>query len=117
MATDTSLRRFLQHVLPRGLQKVRYYGWMSSRQKQVLQKLKLLLGDVPCDDLVKKAEASRQFTCPKCGRPMQVVGVLAPVRPANLDDCGVNTSHFGGERQNLLFGAGGEKHPEWRINE
>ena len=32
-------------------------------------------------------------------------------------DCGVNTSHFGGERQNLLFGAGGEEHLEWRINE
>jgi len=69
----------LQHVLPRGLQKVRYYGWMSSRQKQVLLKLKLLLGDVPCDDLIKKAELSRKFTCPKCGRPMQMVGVLAPV--------------------------------------
>ena len=79
------IRRFLQHVLPRGLQKVRYYGWMSSRQKQVLLKLKLLLGDVPCDDLIKKAEASRKFTCPKCGRPMQVVGVLAPVSPANRE--------------------------------
>jgi len=103
-------------VLPRGLQKVRYYGWMSSRQKQILQKHKLLLGDVPCDELIKKAEASRQFTCPKCGRPMQVVGVLAPVRPANLGDCGVNTSHFGGGRQKLFFGTDDKKRPDRSTN-
>lgn len=72
------VRRFLQHVLPRGLQKVRCYGWMSRRQKEILQKLKLLLGDVACDELIKKAEASKAFTCPTCGRPMQVVDVLAP---------------------------------------
>jgi len=85
LPAEEFIRRFLQHVLPRGLQKVRYYGWMSSRQKQVLLTLKLLLGDVPCDEMIKKTEASRKFTCPKCGRPMQVVGVLAPVRPANLE--------------------------------
>ena len=82
LPAEEFIRRFLQHVLPRGLQKVRCYGWMSRRQKQVLQKLKLLLGDVPCDELLKNAAESRPFTCPKCGRPMQVIGVLAPQRRA-----------------------------------
>lgn len=80
LPAEEFIRRFLQHVLPRGLQKVRYYGWMSHRQKEILKKLKLLLGDVPCDDLLKKAQASRPFTCPKCGRPMQRIGVIPPVK-------------------------------------
>lgn len=84
LPAEEFIRRFLQHVLPRGLQKVRYYGWMSHRQKEILQKLKLLLGDVPCDDLLKKAYASRPFCCPKCGRPMQQIGVLAPVKDQAL---------------------------------
>ena len=80
LPAEEFIRRFLQHVLPRGLQKVRYYGWMSHRQKEILQKLKLLLGDVPCDDLLKKAQASRPFICPKCGRPMQRIGLLSPAK-------------------------------------
>jgi Putative transposase/Transposase zinc-binding domain len=82
LPAEEFIRRFLQHVLPRGLQKVRYYGWMSHRQKEILQKLKLLLGDVPCDELLKKARTSRPFTCPKCGRPMQRIGVLPPFKDA-----------------------------------
>jgi len=28
------LRRFLQHVLPRGFQRVRYFGWLAPRRPQ-----------------------------------------------------------------------------------
>ncbi len=34
------MRRFLQHVLPAGLQKVRYYGLFSSSKKKKLEKIK-----------------------------------------------------------------------------
>jgi hypothetical protein len=37
------IHRFLQHVLPRGLHKVRYYGLWSPAQQQLLRQLQLLL--------------------------------------------------------------------------
>jgi hypothetical protein len=37
------LRRFLQHVLPRGFQKVRHYGFLSPRSRQHLDALRWLL--------------------------------------------------------------------------
>lgn len=72
------IRRFLQHVLPKGFQKIRYYGWMATKQKQILLKLKLLIGSVPCNDLIEKYNASRDFICPSCGRPMELVSILEP---------------------------------------
>ena len=30
LSADEFIRRFLQHVLPAGLQRVRYYGWLSA---------------------------------------------------------------------------------------
>ena len=43
------IRRFLQHVLPRGFHKVRYYGlWHPSKQKQAKQ-IQLLLSTEPVD--------------------------------------------------------------------
>ena len=42
------MRRFLQHVLPKGLHKVRYYGlWHPSRRKQAARVRQLLLLDQP----------------------------------------------------------------------
>lgn len=37
------LRRFLQHVLPKGFHKVRYYGFLHPTNKVTLQRLQLLL--------------------------------------------------------------------------
>ena len=33
------IRRFLMHVLPRGFQKIRYYGFLNNRYKKVNLKL------------------------------------------------------------------------------
>lgn len=42
------MRRFLQHVLPKGLHKVRYFGlWHPSRREQVARMRQLLLLDRP----------------------------------------------------------------------
>lgn len=37
------LRRFLQHVLPKGFHKVRYYGFLHPANKKTLRRLQLLL--------------------------------------------------------------------------
>jgi hypothetical protein len=37
------MRRFLQHVLPPGFNKVRYYGLLSPTNRHLLRRLQLLL--------------------------------------------------------------------------
>jgi len=39
------LRRYLQHVLPQGFHKVRYYGLLSPRNRTTLKRLQLLLAE------------------------------------------------------------------------
>jgi putative transposase/transposase-like zinc-binding protein len=39
------LRRYLQHVLPQGFHKVRYYGLLSPANRQTLKRLQLLLAE------------------------------------------------------------------------
>jgi hypothetical protein len=71
------IRRFLQHVLPRGLHKVRYYGlWHPARRPlaaRVRQLLSLQTPAPPLDpeaDILRPApEPAQPFrpTCPHCG--------------------------------------------------
>ena len=43
------LRRFLQHVPPRGFHRVRAYGLLHPRHRHTLQRLQLLLNAIPAD--------------------------------------------------------------------
>jgi len=43
MAAEEFIRRFLQHVLPRGFVKVRYYGFLSSAVRPKLLSLRIQL--------------------------------------------------------------------------
>jgi len=63
---------FLQHVLPRGFIKVRYFGFYASSKKHLLEIVKELLAVRP----VKKEQSVRPekiFKCPDCGKPMIAV--------------------------------------------
>lgn len=85
------IARFLQHVLPRGCAKVRYYGiWSSSRSKQ-LHRARALLNTPPSHgalDPISNATLPQQpaparppAPCPHCriGQLIQI-GVLLPQR-------------------------------------
>ena len=76
------LRRFLQHVLPRGFQRVRYYGWLSPAAKRRWQRLQTLLDWRPAE--LQPPPPRPPWLCPHCGEPMRLVGPLAraPPRPA-----------------------------------
>jgi Putative transposase/Transposase zinc-binding domain len=64
------LRRFLQHVLPRGFHKVRYYGlWHPSKREQAARAWLLLILSAPADTvrppgMVRLCDALSQFTEP-----------------------------------------------------
>ena len=87
------LRRFLQHVLPRGFQKVRHYGFLSPRSTIVLEAVRwlvLLFLDrvLPLSGLAREvALPVVSPRCPECGGVMVVVGFApAPARAVAIFD-------------------------------
>ena len=77
------LRRFLQHVLPKGFVKVRYYGLFSPAKRYLLPLIQLWLGrDVLLDnDIISDDDRDLSLSivaCPSCGQPMRW---LREVRP------------------------------------
>jgi hypothetical protein len=87
------LRRFVQHVLPRGFVKVRHYGLLANGQRQarVTACRRLLLvatvaAALPSADPVS-SEPAQPRCCPECGGSRLVYRELAPAgstaRPAD----------------------------------
>ena len=76
LKTDEFIRRFLQHVLPSGFVKVRYYGLFASAHRELLSKAKEILG---CDKVIakKKIKLNGIFKCPQCKKEM-VVAIVIP---------------------------------------
>jgi hypothetical protein len=44
LSAEEFIRRFLLHVLPKGLVRIRYYGWMANRRRQCAALCRELLG-------------------------------------------------------------------------
>ena len=57
------LRRYLQHVLPQGFHKVRYYGLLSPANRFTLKRIQLLLAERS-----RSAQADQEGTQPKTGQ-------------------------------------------------
>lgn len=75
------MRRFLQHVLPKGFIKVRYYGLFSSGKKILLEIVKKLLGVMLSGDRKSgKIKRSGQMLCPVCHSAMFYMNELKPSR-------------------------------------
>jgi hypothetical protein len=81
LRAEEFIRRFLQHVLPKGFQKVRYYGLFRASQRPRLALARRLLGlPEPADthqaDLTAPQPRPRPpdpplIRCPTCGQPMR----------------------------------------------
>lgn len=77
------IRRFLQHVLPTGFMKIRYYGFMNPNCKIPLQRMGGLIElsygfavDLP----VSEIEPVRRSICPSCGGLLKLRLVLPPLK-------------------------------------
>ncbi len=85
LAADEFLRRFLQHVLPRGFIKVRYYGLFAPRNRALLQTARTLLGRPPGPPSrppkTHRPDRRPPDVCPTCRRPMTLVGLLRRAPP------------------------------------
>jgi hypothetical protein len=80
------LRRFLQHVLPKGFPRIRYFGWLANRRRgRLLPHCRVLLN--------QPAEAAPTLTgpesavqrCPKCGGPMRIIERLTAEEIAHAE--------------------------------
>ncbi|MBV8834416.1 MAG: transposase [Acidobacteriaceae bacterium] len=61
------LRRFLQHVLPKGLPRIRYFGWLANRHRRELLPLcRTLLAAATLPPNANLADTA-VWRCPACG--------------------------------------------------
>jgi hypothetical protein len=88
LGAEDFIHRFLQHVLPKGFVKVRYYGLFSPGKRQTLAALRQRLTEnvealpveSPEEHSTSKASdtVARSHVCPVCGHPMQPGPFLYP---------------------------------------
>ena len=71
VSADEFLRRFLLHVLPKGLVRIRHFGLFANRTRSAeLQRCRELLGAAPETEC---PEATNHLRCPACSATMLVV--------------------------------------------
>ncbi len=81
LSAEEFIRRFLQHVLPKGFVKVRYYGLFSPGNRHLLQQVRQLLDMPPTpagDEPAQDASIPPVLCCPRCGQTMHRVQTLRP---------------------------------------
>jgi hypothetical protein len=70
LRAEVFLHLFLQHVLPQGLHRVRYFGWLSPAAKAKFERIRALL-DAP--SLPVAPTPAHVPQCPCCGKPMFLI--------------------------------------------
>ena len=76
LTLEEFLRRFLQHVLPKGLPRIRYFGWLANRRRRELLPLCRRLLAVAPPPVEANPVATAVWQCPACGSPMRVLEFL-----------------------------------------
>jgi hypothetical protein len=76
------IRRFLQHVLPKGFQKVRHYGFAHPRQKIDLEWLQMLVTTTlnlvyVLTVRMRPLPVKHVPVCPECGEALECLGFLS----------------------------------------
>ena len=81
LSPEEFLRRFLQHVLPRGFPRIRYFGWLANRSRKQLLPLcrRLLHQPHPATD-ASSTNKPATWPCPLCHGPMRVIEQLTARR-------------------------------------
>jgi hypothetical protein len=80
LAADEFIRRFLLHVLPKGLVRIRHYGWMANRCRRERAALcrALLATGSPVPVTATVTDPPRGRRCPACGGVIEMVEMIVP---------------------------------------
>lgn len=77
LTAEEFIRRFLLHVLPKGLVRIRHYGWMANRHRRECAALcRALLGMEPPEPTATGHVPVRR--CPHCAGTIEIVEVILP---------------------------------------
>lgn len=81
------IRRFLLHILPKGLMRIRHYGFLANRcRQQKLAKIRHILNQPPPDTVEQGEPEALHWICPKCHRgQLQVVNSLNPNQQIQIE--------------------------------
>jgi hypothetical protein len=80
------LRRFAQHILPRGFVRIRQYGFLATRNRTAnlaLGRRLLAITPRPPQPCPESSVTAATWNCPKCGAPMQIGANLSARELAN----------------------------------
>jgi hypothetical protein len=91
LPAEAFIHRFLQHVLPKGFSKVRYYGILSPRRRKVLAPIRMLLAVCPSNGHTaargqtwERPETppavAEALHCRQCGGPLVFLVRLSPTK-------------------------------------
>ena len=85
LAVMEFMRRFLQHVLPKGFVKVRHFGFMSPNFSVPIQKIRELICVLyellrKCPVRVKPPKQPKPLKCPRCQSRMVWKRFIPPMR-------------------------------------
>lgn len=79
LSAERFLHRWLQHVLPHGLQRVRYFGFLSPAATSRWRRVLALLDRSPPAPVLRTPPAPP--LCPCCDKPMTLIGRLPRAPP------------------------------------
>jgi hypothetical protein len=94
VSSDEFLRRFLLHVLPRGLVRIRHFGLFANRRRAAsLTRCRAMLDALPPP---KQLPESSQLRCPLCSGPMLVTERMtgSQLLPRNCIEPAIKTGHI-----------------------
>lgn len=74
---ESFLWLLMQHVLPKGFRRVRVYGFLHPRSKQLIKLLQYLLKVNPVN-FFKQVKKRTEIICRRCGAEMKIIGVMIP---------------------------------------
>ena len=80
LTSEEFLRRFVQHVLPKGFPRIRYFGWLANRRRRLLPRCRLLLVQTPPATPAAPADEPAVWLCPYCHGPMRVLEWLTALQ-------------------------------------
>jgi len=84
LSVDEFIRRFLVHVLPKGLHRIRHYGLLASagRKANIARARDLLAAPAPIEAREPASSSDRRPACPCCGGRMLVIETFEGVARA-----------------------------------
>ena len=72
------IRRWLLHVLPKGLTRIRHYGYLGSAARKTRLRIRAMLGEI--GEPAPKLPEPIPFTCQCCGEVLTFLREIAPIR-------------------------------------